>query len=195
MGETAAGAVCLICGTEVGAEGERVPCPACAAPYHTDCWAENQGCARYGCTQVPVTQPRSPLEFAPAYWGQEHKPCPACSKEILAAAVRCRHCGIQFASARPVSSQEFSKQSAAIGRRGWMHGVIVLTAVACLIPFTAPLGVLVGGGWAAAQGKRLAACSSFHQTLLKIGLGVGALQTLMILAISGIYTIFYSHRS
>jgi hypothetical protein len=29
-------------------------CPSCKHIYHADCWAENRGCAAYGCDQVDI---------------------------------------------------------------------------------------------------------------------------------------------
>src|SRR5689334_2486971 len=84
------------------ADGDEVEtCPGCRAGYHRGCWQENGGCAVYGCAHVPAVESRRAIEVPMSYWGQENKPCPSCGQQILAAAVRCRHCGATFASARP----------------------------------------------------------------------------------------------
>src|SRR5881394_3850802 len=98
---------CAICQTPVKAGDAAASCPDCAAPYHAECWEENGGCGVYGCTQVPKTEHRDRLEIPVSYWGQEHKNCPVCQTQILAAAVRCRVCGTNFASARPQDANEF----------------------------------------------------------------------------------------
>lgn len=28
-------------------------CPSCGAAHHLQCWTENQGCTRYGCSSSP----------------------------------------------------------------------------------------------------------------------------------------------
>lgn len=35
-----------------------VHCASCAAAYHAECWAENGGCAVYGCSEWSRTQQR-----------------------------------------------------------------------------------------------------------------------------------------
>src|SRR5512138_2081358 len=92
------GSLCAICQSSLEPPSELTRCPECQSAYHADCWQENGGCAIYGCAQVPATEGRAALEIPAAYWGQEEKPCPACGRQILAAAVRCRHCGATFAS-------------------------------------------------------------------------------------------------
>src|SRR5690242_14592696 len=84
-------------------------CPECHNADRPDCWQDNGGCAVYGCSQVPATEGRATLEIPAAYWGQENKPCPSCRQQILAAAVRCRHCGATFSSSRPEDAGEFRK--------------------------------------------------------------------------------------
>lgn len=89
------GGHCAICMTPVGPEDAATACPSCAAPYHAECWADNGGCAVYGCAMVPKTDGLKPLEIPPAFWGREDKECPRCGKTIMAMAVRCRHCGAE----------------------------------------------------------------------------------------------------
>jgi len=45
--------LCAICQSAIGEGDVRTACPGCGAPYHAECWAENGGCAVYGCECVP----------------------------------------------------------------------------------------------------------------------------------------------
>ena len=42
---------------------------------------------------MPLQKKLDTLEVPMAYWGQEHKNCPVCGTQMLAAATRCRSCG------------------------------------------------------------------------------------------------------
>ncbi|MBI4860086.1 MAG: hypothetical protein HY815_07455 [Candidatus Riflebacteria bacterium] len=181
---------CGVCSTGMDQTEAAVSCPACSAAYHKDCWDENRGCAVYGCTAVPPTEPRSALEFTPAYWGRENKPCPACGREILAAALRCRHCGATFESARPQNAAEFSERTSLKSRMSELERNVIGVFVACSLPFTAPLGAVVGGGWFLLNRKDVSGMSSLYRALLKIGLGVGFVQTTGLIALAFIYSHF-----
>lgn len=182
--------MCGVCQTAVAQGEPSSSCPACQAPYHTDCWEENRGCAAYGCSKVPPTEPRSPLEFTPAYWGQENKPCPKCTKQILAAAVRCRHCGAQFESARPVNASEFAEKESIKSRLGSLEKTIIIIFAFSTIPLTAPIGCLAGFSWYAAHRRDVSGTPSFYRALLKIGLGVGAFQTCAMIVLAVLYAKF-----
>jgi TM2 domain-containing membrane protein YozV len=39
-------------------EANELLCPACAAPHHADCYAENAGCTVFGCTAAPGEEPK-----------------------------------------------------------------------------------------------------------------------------------------
>lgn len=41
--------ICTFCQTPIKNEDEEYLCSSCNSPYHKDCWAENKGCAVYGC--------------------------------------------------------------------------------------------------------------------------------------------------
>lgn len=43
---------CLVCGENLISDPDKV-CGACQAPYHSDCWKMNEGCARMGCINAP----------------------------------------------------------------------------------------------------------------------------------------------
>src|SRR5687767_4121404 len=109
--QTQPAVVCGICLTPLQPTDSVAACPSCQSQYHNDCWLENGGCGAYGCSQAPAVEQRRAIEIPVSFWGQEHKPCPACGQQILAAAVRCRHCGATFASARPEDSDEFQRRA------------------------------------------------------------------------------------
>jgi len=106
-------ATCSICMSSID-EGEAASeCSGCRARYHAECWAENGGCAVYGCSEVPKTEGLKPIEIPPAYWGREDKPCPRCGSTIMALAVRCRHCGAEVVD-RPEERVTYERR---VGRK------------------------------------------------------------------------------
>src|SRR6266567_8056923 len=140
--------MCGYCQSPIdGTEAEPARCPACSALYHAECWSENRGCAVYGCTAAPEIEVRQPIEIPVSYWGQENKPCPACGREILAAAVRCRHCGAIFSSARPERATEFQHRSALQQRLPSVRRKLLWLFAICLVPLLAPFGVIGGLLW------------------------------------------------
>lgn len=174
---------CAICQTAVEAEHAATNCPECAAPYHTECWDENGGCGVYGCAQVPKTEHRASLEIPVSYWGQEHKNCPVCQSQIMAAAVRCRVCGTSFGSARPQDTNEFQEQAARSARApglkkrvGWMFAL-------CVVPFTSPFATIVGAIWYGMRRREIAALPALYSALSKIALIVGFGQMLIALIV------------
>src|SRR5262249_1547348 len=151
----------------------------CHAPYHSECWQENAGCAVYGCPQVPPTAHREALEIPAAYWGQENKPCPACGQQILAAAVRCRHCGATFASGRPEPPGEFRRRADIDAHRPRLRRQVIWFFVFCVMPFVAPVAVLLGLAWYSSHREAIRALPALYPGLCKIALGVGIGQTLL----------------
>lgn len=177
MPEASPQAVCVICQSPL-LQGEKlVRCKSCRTIYHAECWQEAGGCGVYGCPQVPKTEGRDALEIPAAHWGQENKACPACGALILAAAVRCRHCGATFASANPedrqkfLSRQQIGKQAPQVRKR-----IIWLFVCAC-IPCLAPLAALFGSLWYAAHRSEIQALPAVYTGLAKIGLGIAIGQT------------------
>lgn len=135
---------CAICQTPI-AEGEAATaCPACATPYHKECWDEVGGCAMYGCPQVPQTEKRADLEIPAGFWGRETKPCPACGQEIQALAVRCRHCRAELGSQVPQSRAEWGRAQRLAGARPALSRRLLWLSVACVLPFTAPIAGALG---------------------------------------------------
>jgi uncharacterized CHY-type Zn-finger protein len=54
----AAAALCSVCQTSITTGEATERCPACGQTYHAECWAENRGCASYGCAQVGALEPK-----------------------------------------------------------------------------------------------------------------------------------------
>jgi hypothetical protein len=180
--------LCAICQTAVLAREEKTFCPECHSPYHSDCWQENGGCALYGCTQVPATEGRAAIEIPAAYWGRENKPCPACGREILAAAVRCRHCGATFSSSRPESNTEFRARSEKSERMPKLRKTAVWLFIFCALPCTALVASLAGLVWYLANREDINSLPSLYSGLCKAALGVGLGQS----AIGIIMLLLYS---
>jgi Prokaryotic RING finger family 1 len=169
--------LCAICQSPLSEADLKTACPACHAPYHSDCWAENGGCAVYGCTEVPITEGRKAVEMPVAYWGQEKKPCPLCNREILAAAVRCVHCGSVFKTARPLDSTEFSKSVSQEVLRPRLQRKILWLFIASLLPFTAPVAIIIFFFWQQSRRDDINTLPSLYPAMIKIALLVGAIET------------------
>lgn len=118
-------------------------CEGCQSPYHAECWAENGGCAVYGCTHVPKTDGLKPLEIPPAYWGREDKDCPQCGKSIMALAVRCRHCGCEVV-ARPEEKQSFQRRSERRARAPMLRRAAILFVILALLPILSLITLIAG---------------------------------------------------
>lgn len=179
---------CAICLSPVGPADASAVCPACQAVYHAECWQENGGCAVYGCSQVPAIEKRQALEIPVSYWGQENKNCPNCGQEILAAAVRCRHCGTVFESARPQEVSEFQQRTALAGRlpasRRTVIGLFVLSVIPCL----APIGAIWGIIWYPQHREDLQSLPSLYGAVCKIGIGLAIVQTVALVVVTLLYT-------
>jgi hypothetical protein len=183
-------ALCAICQSALSAGEARTACPECHAEYHSECWEENRGCAVYGCKQVPATEGRSAIEVPVAYWGQENKACPACGKEILAAAVRCRHCGTVFQSARPQASDEFSRAATLKAQAPRLRQSVIWIFVLCVIPFSAPVAVIAGWFWKQSHRDEMETLPSLYPALLTIALAAGLLQTVGIVILTLLFSAF-----
>jgi hypothetical protein len=181
--------VCGICLSPVEAGAPTSSCTACNALYHEECWQENRGCAVYGCSQTPQVEQRSSVEIPVSFWGQENKPCPACGREILAAAIRCRFCGATFASAQPEDSSSFHQRAERDKRLPQLRQTVVWIFILSVIPCLAPIGGVWGLIWFATHRSDLEALPSLYPALCKIGIGVGLGQTMLLVLMTIIYSV------
>lgn len=176
--------ICTVCLTGLTTEDEACCCPACSAAYHLDCWGENGGCGVYGCSLAPAVEPRGAMEIPVSHWGHEHKSCPSCGSRIAAAAVRCRQCGANFASANPQDSRAFQQRSAQSERLPGVRRMTIAVFIFCIVPCLAPVGVPVGGLWYLFRRKDIAALPALNGALVKIGLAIGVVEIVAIVLLS-----------
>jgi len=185
--------VCSICLSPISSDEARTTCSECHADYHADCWQENVGCATYGCSKVPAIASRQALEIPMSYWGQENKPCPACGRQILAAATRCRHCGATFSSARPQEAAEFQQQTQAEQRLPALKKKVIWLFAFCMVPVTAPITAICGAIWYSQHRGEINALPALYGALCKIGLWVAAGQAVLMLVMGMLFATFRSH--
>jgi hypothetical protein len=180
--------MCGYCQSPIdGTEAEPARCPACSAVYHAECWSENGGCAVYGCTAAPEIEVRQPIEIPVSYWGQENKPCPACGREILAAAVRCRRCGTTFDSAQPVNAADFHARARADARLPALRRALVVCFVLSIVPCAAPFGAIASAIQLRARRADVAKLPSIYGALARLGVGVGFAQTAALIVVLFVY--------
>ena len=173
-------ALCAICQSPMGEADAKAACPDCAAVYHADCWQENRGCAVYGCPQVPPTEKHDALEIPTAYWGQEHKNCPVCGTQMLAAATRCRSCGMTFQTAAPTDRDQFAQQLWQQSRSPALRKQVVWVFVSSVLPCTAPIGLIVSILFYSSKREDIRSLPAIYDALSKIGIAVGIVETLLI---------------
>jgi len=183
------GLVCAICLSPIVPADAKAACPACKVEYHVECWQENGGCAIYGCSQVPTIEKRQALEIPVSYWGQENKQCPNCKREILAAAVRCRHCGAMFDSARPQDAAEFQQRTELTQRLPALRRTVVCLFVVSVLPCLAPIGAVWGAIWYPAHREDVQALPTLYGALCKIGLGVAIGQTVAMVLVTLLFSL------
>ncbi len=56
-------ATCAVCQCSLLPVDDRILCPECGLPHHTDCWNENFGCSAYGCSQVNALKPGPDIQI------------------------------------------------------------------------------------------------------------------------------------
>lgn len=184
--------LCPFCQTPVGAGADEISCPSCGARHHADCWRENAGCGVYGCHEVPAVEARRPVEVPVAYWGQEHKLCPKCGEQIMAIALRCRHCGAVFDGAQPQSADEASRREAAKSRGPSLRRGAVWLFVLCVVPVTAPLGAALGLWWYPRRREALRTQPVLYSALCQLALGIGIGQTAFGAVMACLFMVFRS---
>jgi len=185
--------LCAICQSPLVEGAPVTSCPECHAQYHPECWQENGGCAVYGCSQVPTVEQRRSIEIPVSYWGQENKPCPSCGREILAVALRCRHCGATFSSAQPQGADEFQQRTALEGRLPRVRRSVIWLFILAIVPCTAPFGGIIGLIWFTAHKQEVAALPSLYPALSKIGIGIGLGQTAILAIMAMLYSVSRAH--
>jgi hypothetical protein len=185
-------AVCAICQSALQSGEAATRCPDCHAEYHQECWDSNGCCAVYGCPSVPTGEARSSVEVPVAYWGQEYKLCPSCNQQIMAAAVRCRHCGTVFDSAKPVDSGEFARASAIKSGKPRLQRFIVGLFVFCLVPLTAPVAAAVTWVWRKSRDEDIRSLPALYSALLTIGCAVAVTQTAILVLVAVIYRMVHT---
>jgi hypothetical protein len=166
---------CAICMTPVEPGDETTACPECTAPYHDDCWSANGGCAVYGCRMVPETEGLKPLEIPPAFWGREDKDCPRCGKQIMAMAVRCRHCGAQV-EARIEGRATYEKREARRARAPRLRQFSVILLVLSLLPFVSLVPAVVGMVYYRAHRDEIRKLPGSYDGYYRISIAVGIAQ-------------------
>ena len=183
------GQICAICLSPLAPADDKVMCPACNAIYHSECWNENGGCAVYGCSCVPEVEKRQAIEIPVSYWGQENKKCPNCGREILAAALRCRHCGAVFDSARPQDVEEFQGRVALSERLPAARRTIVVVFIFSVLTCLAPIGAVWGIIWRPMHREELQTLPAIYNALSKIGIGVAVGQTVALVIFMLLYAL------
>ena len=182
--------VCAVCQSPVNDGEPAVSCPACSAVYHSDCWEYNTGCAVYGCSQAPPTENLNTLEIPASYWGQEDKACPSCGKTILAAAVRCKHCGATFASTRPQDAGEYQTSTGIDAKLPRLRKITIWLLVFSVLPCTSPIAAVFGWIWWASNAAGVRKLPALNRALCKIALGVSTLQTAILVLAGVAHSIF-----
>lgn len=129
---------CPYCRSTLGAGEETTECPACNATHHTDCWAENGGCAVPLCEggpkegEAPTEAAEAPTVVAPVEPPPPPPPAPTPRPPLPTAA------------APPASPPRVSKAplppTSGAPRRGGIG----------FLPILAGVIILLGGGTAAA---------------------------------------------
>lgn len=183
------GDCCAFCQSPLEAAEPLTSCPACGAKYHAECWQENGGCAVYGCSRAPQVEQRRAIEIPISYWGRESKPCPACGREILAAAVRCRHCGATFSSAQPEDTDEYQRRSLQAGRLPGMKRMVTVLFIFSVVPCLAPIGAVWGLIWYPLNRENLRALPSVFPALCKIGLVVAIGQCVLLALMATLFAL------
>ena len=184
------GGFCAVCQAHIAAGEPTVTCPDCKVVYHNDCWEYNKGCGMYGCPQAPLTEKLNTLEMPMSYWGREQKNCPACNREIQAAAIRCRHCGATFQSARPEDSAGFRARAAVERNLPSVRRGTVWLFVFSILPCTALLSAIFGTAWYFRHRREVQELPTLHAALCKLAIGVAIGQSAFGLIVAILHTVF-----
>jgi hypothetical protein len=169
---------CSLCHTGFDATADSRRCDECGAVAHADCWAENGGCGTYGCSHAPKPVQQSTATPV-TYWGQEKKACPACGREIRAAALRCRFCDARFETAAPMTRAQFADRAGHRTATRALGDRAVWYFVGGVLPCAAPLTLVAGGLHLRAHRREMAALPPLRRLMIHLGLGLSGLWVLV----------------
>jgi len=124
-----------------------MPVGRARAEYHAEC-GRKTAVARFMAVRrcQPLRNVR-PLKSRFPIGVRKTKQCPNCKREILAAAVRCRHCGATFDSARPQDAAEFQQRTELTQRLPALRRTVVVLFIFSVLPCLAPIGAVWGAIW------------------------------------------------
>ncbi len=179
--------ICPFCQTNILVDDVSKSCDDCSTLYHHDCWEENEGCAIYGCKSSAETIKWSDHQVPLSYWGKETKSCPNCEKEIVASALRCKHCGTVFKSSRPANSEDFASDRHYEEIKNSLKRKTTWVFIANAIPLLGLFGLLLGGLWTLKNRKFINKLPGIHRTLCYLGLLVGVAQIALFTSFGYLY--------
>jgi hypothetical protein len=168
---------CPICQSPLAPGEAAVDCPSCKSRYHEECWSYNGGCGAYGCEQAPPTERLTSLEIPASHWGCEDKPCPSCGLAIMAAAVRCRHCGATFTSAAPEEAAAYHREQALRAKLPGVRTTGIWLLAFSLIPCTAPFAAIIGLIWYFSHRQAIRALPPLYAAVCTIAVGIACAQS------------------
>lgn len=111
---------CPYCQTNIKESADKIICPDCHTPHHTECWEENKGCTTYGCRSNPHTKKdsidignRTVESIQQMLVKEELKvksiECPSCKKLIEEGSEFCKYCGAGL-SGNPDNREKFEEE-------------------------------------------------------------------------------------
>jgi len=179
----AAGSTCTICQTTIAAGEEVTACPQCRLGYHAACWAENGGCATYGCPAAPKTAKAAESAGADGSrqgWGDTKK-CPYCGETIRAAALKCKFCNEVFPSADPLTARELRQEETRKLQRVAERSRATTYFVISMLSLGAPVTAAIGGLWIFRDRSKFKKLDATDQVLVLAGFGVSCLVAMIML--------------
>ncbi len=113
------------------------------------------------------------------------KTCPACGKQLRAAALRCRFCNVQFDTVEAVSREDHDRLSRLRKATEAARRRARLLLVAGLLPCTAPFTLVVGASFLRRNREALAQMSPLERLAAQLGVGLAAFWLLVSLVVLG----------